>query len=134
MVFLKLQPYRQQSLARRPFDKLANRFICPFEVLARVGVVAYRLELPPNSKIHPVFHISRLKRAHGSVFLPTSLPSHITFALVLEAEPEAVLGIRNFCHDDLSHAEVLIQWSGLPRSDATWQLGQMLLTFSLFLP
>lgn len=123
VVFLKLQPYRQQSLARRPFDKLAARFFGPYEIIARVGSVAYRLELPPNHKIHPIFHISQLKRAHGSVFIPTSLPAHIHSDLVLEAEPEAVLGIRNCIHDDISNAEVLIQWSGLPSSDATWELG-----------
>ena len=44
-------------------DKLSPRFIGPFEILKRVGTVAYRLALPPNmSGVHEVFHVSMLWR------------------------------------------------------------------------
>ena len=43
--------------------KLSPRFIGPFEILERVGTVAYRFALPPNmSGVHEVFHISMLRR------------------------------------------------------------------------
>ena len=43
--------------------KLSLRFIGPFEILERVGIVAYRLALPPSmSGVHEVFHISILRR------------------------------------------------------------------------
>ena len=43
--------------------KLSPRFIGPFEILERVGTVAYRLALPPSmSGIHEVFHVSMLWR------------------------------------------------------------------------
>ena len=43
--------------------KLSPRFIGPFEILERVGTVAYRLDLPPiMSGVHEVFHISMLRR------------------------------------------------------------------------
>ena len=52
LVWLKLQPYRQHSVARPISAKLSRRFYGPFEVLARVGPVAYRLRLPEGSRIH----------------------------------------------------------------------------------
>ena len=43
--------------------KLSPRFIRPFEILERVGTVAYRLALPPNmSGVHEVFHVSMLRK------------------------------------------------------------------------
>ena len=43
--------------------KLSPRFIGPFEILERVGTVAYRLALPPSmSGVHEVFHVSMLRR------------------------------------------------------------------------
>ena len=61
-VFLKVMPKR--GVVR--FDKrgkLSLRFIGPFEILERIGVVAYRLALPPNmSSVHEVFHVSILRK------------------------------------------------------------------------
>ena len=43
--------------------KLSPRFIGPFEILERVGVVAYRIPLPPNfAAVHNVFHVSMLQK------------------------------------------------------------------------
>ena len=50
--------------------KLSPRFIGPFEILERMGVVAYRLALPPSmSGVHEVFHVSTLRKY-------TSDPAH----------------------------------------------------------
>ncbi|XP_024011339.1 uncharacterized protein LOC112086599 [Eutrema salsugineum] len=38
--------------------KLAVRYIWPYQITGRVGEVAYQLELPPDMKLHPVFHVS----------------------------------------------------------------------------
>ena len=59
-VFLKVMPKRRViRFSKR--DKLSLRYIGPFEILERVGTVAYRLALPPSlSSVHVVFHVSML--------------------------------------------------------------------------
>ena len=61
-VFLKVMPkIRVVRFGKR--GKLSPRFIRPFEILERVGTVAYRLALPPSmSGVHEVFHVSMLRR------------------------------------------------------------------------
>ena len=73
-VYLKLQPYVQSSLAPRSNQKLAFRFFGPFSVIAKVGSVAYKLALPASSHIHPVFHVSQLKKAVPSSVTVDQLP------------------------------------------------------------
>ena len=74
--------------------KLSPRYIGPFEIVERVGPVAYRLDLPEElSRVHNVFHISMLRK-----YIPD--PSH-----VLEA-PEIKL------RDDLSYEEQPVQILG----------------------
>ena len=59
-VFLKVRPKRGVvRFGKR--GKLSPRFIRPFEILERVGTIAYRLVLPPSmSGVHEVFHVSML--------------------------------------------------------------------------
>ena len=61
MVFLCLHPYKQSSMKLKGHQKLAPKFYGPYKVLQKIGSVSYKLELPPSSRIHPVFHVSCLK-------------------------------------------------------------------------
>jgi hypothetical protein len=69
-VFLKVSPWKGVARFRKK-GKLSPRYVGPFEILERVGPVAYRLALPPAlSKIHDVFHILALRK-----YIPH--PSHV---------------------------------------------------------
>jgi hypothetical protein len=60
LVLLRLQPYRQHTVNHRVSQKLSKRYYGPFPVIRRIGNVAYELDLPPSSRIHPVVHVSQL--------------------------------------------------------------------------
>ena len=92
-VYVKLQPYRQTTVVHRKCLKLSAKFFGPYKVLAKVGTTAYKLELPEGSKIHPVFHVSQLKKHIGS----HSSQSHLPFVDevgVLVKEPLRILDRR----------------------------------------
>ena len=75
LVYLRLQPYRQSSLKKKGAEKLKPRFYGPYKIIRKVGEVAYELELPQESKIHNVFHVSSLKKTLGQHIAPsTELP------------------------------------------------------------
>ena len=61
-VFLKVKPKRGVvRFGKR--GKLSPRFIGPFEILERIGIIAYRLALPPSrSGVHEVFYVSMLRK------------------------------------------------------------------------
>lgn len=73
-VYLKLQPYRQHSLKNGMPHKLSPRFYGPFRVLDKVDKVAYKLELPSNTTIHDVFHVSQLKLCPNPPTVASGLP------------------------------------------------------------
>ena len=61
-VFLKVMPKKGVVMFDK-HGKLSPRFIGPLEILERIGVVAYRLVLPPSMKgVHEVFHVSMLRK------------------------------------------------------------------------
>ena len=116
-VFLKLRPYRQKTLKKTFCRKLAAKYYGPFTVLERIGPVAYRLQLPDDCKIHPVFHVSQLKPVLGKNHIVTELPSTLNESAEFVLQPEALASYR---YDDEGFLEVSVQWKGLPVHEISW--------------
>ena len=106
--------HAQHSVANRPFPKWAFKYFGPFPVVAKVGSVAYKLGLPSTSNIHPMFHVSQLKQVVGPSVEVAQLPVDLEGLHV----PERVLQRRL---GSTGSPQVLIQWSSLPSSLATWE-------------
>ena len=69
-VFLKISPWKG-VLRFGKRGKLSPRYIGPYEIVSKVGPVAYKLKLPPElSRIHDTFHVSMLRK-----YIPD--PSHV---------------------------------------------------------
>ena len=60
-VFLRVKP-KKSKLRLGLYAKLAPRYVGPFEILTRIGPVAYQLALAPYLRVHDVFHVSLLKK------------------------------------------------------------------------
>jgi hypothetical protein len=120
-VLLKLQPYAQKKVVNMPYPKLSFKFFDPFKIVARIGVVAYRLELPENAQIHPIFHVSQLKAFH-----PKHTPDFAELPKVADLSgpgiwPEEIVDRRLVRRGNHAVPQVMIKWSGLPVSSATWE-------------
>jgi hypothetical protein len=121
MVYLKLQPYVQLSVANRACQKLSFCFFGPYKILEKVGKVAYRLDLPAGSLVHPVVHVSLLKQAvRPGVQVCSSLPDACVNG-VEDAQLEAILNRRLVKRGRTTTSQVLVRWTGLPDELAKWE-------------
>ncbi|XP_039053961.1 uncharacterized protein LOC120196156 [Hibiscus syriacus] len=120
-VYLKLQPYRQITLALRKNLKLSARYFGPYKIIEKIGLVAYRLRLPPHSKIHLVFHVSLLKKKIGSNMLTSLDPPEVGDDGQLKIYPAIVLDKQSVKCQNRPVTQLLIQWSNLSPENATWE-------------
>ena len=121
-VFLKLQPYRQKSVAMRHNMKIAPRFYGPFQVSQKIGSVAYKLLLPSSSRIHPVFHVSCLKKKVGEHIVPLSTLPPVDDEGVIQPEPEKIMERRMKKVGNHVVTEVLVKWVGANMENNSWEL------------
>ena len=83
--------------------------------------MAYKLELPLGSQIHPVFHVSCLKAKLGQQVTPiTQLPS-VSSKGALLLELVAILKDRSIQLRNKTITQVLVQWQGCTPEDTTWE-------------
>ncbi|WVZ64411.1 hypothetical protein U9M48_013924 [Paspalum notatum var. saurae] len=105
--WLRLHQRSASGITARSNAKLAPRFYGPFQVVERVGLVAYCLCLPPKARIHDVFHVVFLKKHHGDPpASPRTLPA-ITHGRVIPT-PFAVVRAR----PSRGSWELLVRWDG----------------------
>jgi hypothetical protein len=98
--------------------KLWPKYIGPFRVLQRIGKVAYKLELPANMGIHPVFHVSLLRKfVPGKQALPPPLPEAIGSEYVIEK----ILDFRIRKVGRGQRKEYLIKWEDYGPEHNTWE-------------
>ncbi|MCI10865.1 hypothetical protein A2U01_0031962, partial [Trifolium medium] len=119
MVFLKIQPYKLKKLAKRLNQKLSPRYYGPYEVLQKIGTVAYKLRLPDDTRVHPVFHASLLKKAVTPNVEPQPLPVCMNEEWYLEPIPEEAMDTRR---NEQGEVEVLVKWKELPEFENSWEL------------
>ena len=121
-VFLKVSPRRGlHRFGRR--GKLSPRYIGPFDIIERIGEVAYRLALPPKlSGVHDVFHVSMLKKYEPD-------PSHVLEWSKLELEADAsfeekpirVVDSRKKVLRGKTIRLVRILWDNFGSEESTWE-------------
>ncbi|GAB2268533.1 hypothetical protein Dimus_038722 [Dionaea muscipula] len=121
-VFLKVTPRRGHSRFGKG-GKLAPRFVGPFEILQRIGEVAYRLALPPSMEgVHDVFHVSMLRKYEPD-------PSHVLDWENLDVEPDAsfeerplqILDARDQVLRGKTIPLVKVLWNHHGVEEATWE-------------
>ncbi|GJR14825.1 hypothetical protein Tco_0797477 [Tanacetum coccineum] len=91
-VMLKVSPWKGVvHFGKR--GKLNPRYVRPFKVLAKVGKVAYKLELPQElSRVHHTFHVSNLKKCYADKPLVMSLEGiHVDDKLQYVEEPVEIM-------------------------------------------
>ena len=103
--------------------KLSPRFIGPFEILERIGPVAYRLALPPSlDAVHNVFHVSMLRKyvadpSHIVDYEPLQLREDLSY----EEEPIEILAKEVKTLHNKEIALVMVLWQNHNFKETTWE-------------
>lgn len=107
-VFIKLQPYVQSSVIRRSNHKLAFRYFGPYSIIRCINPVAYEVNFPPESKIHPILHVSQLRKV-----LKPCTPASLVLPSVTDTAPvpSKVLATRWRRTPTGRREQIQVQWS-----------------------
>jgi hypothetical protein len=121
-VFLRLQPYKQMSLKQAKKDnKLSPKYYVTYKMFQNIGTMAYKLELYAYSRVHPIFHVSCLKKVIGdNIPVQTIFPELDEEGKII-LDPKAITDTRIRWLRNSSILEYLIKWRKLPAEDSTWE-------------
>ena len=110
LVYLRLHPYKQATIMGKGLENLKPRFYGPYKVIQKIGEVANKLELPIGSKIHNVFHVSRLNNFIGQhISVSDTLPPlYYQGQLILISDK--ILKTRERRLRSITIKEYLVQW------------------------
>ena len=103
-------------------SKLQKRFVGPFRVTETIGEQAYRLSLPENWKIHPVFHVSLLREWKAADVQEDQPVLQDDIPEIEEPywEIEKILRWRKVKINKKIIKQYLVLWRGFPVNEATW--------------
>ena len=102
-------------------NKLSPKYYGLYKVLQNIFTMAYKLELPAASQVHPIFHVSCLKKVIGeNLPIQTILPELDEEGKII-LEPESVIETRTRLLRNRSISEYLIKWKNLSVEDSTWE-------------
>ncbi|GAV90801.1 Chromo domain-containing protein [Cephalotus follicularis] len=108
--------------------KLSTRYIGPFDILQRIGEVAYRLSLPPNlSHVHNLFHVSLLRKymANPSHVLRVE-PIQVHKDLSYDEQPMRILDYKEQIMRTKTIPLAKVLWRNYGVEEATWEFEQMM--------
>ena len=101
-------------------NKLEPKYYGPYKVLQKFGSMDYKLELPTTSRVHPVFHVSCLKKEIGDkIPIQTILPEFDERKVILE--PKKISETRTKQLRNRVITEYLVKWKNLLVEDSTWE-------------
>jgi hypothetical protein len=101
--------------------RLNPRYYGPYPIIHRIGPVAYKLRLLEGSSVHPVFHVSLLKKKIGDAAIASSKLPMTDKEGQMQIVPIAMLDRKMMKKDNWAVTAGLIQWSNLYPEDATWE-------------
>ena len=102
-------------------NKLSPKYYRPHKVFQKIGTMAYKVELPAYSRVHPVFHVSCLKKFIGDKIPVQTILLEFDEEGKIILEPEVINETRIHQLRNRSISEYLIKWRNLPTEDSTWE-------------
>jgi hypothetical protein len=127
-VYLKVTPIKKKRFGIK--KKMVARFVGPYRIIEKKGLVAYKLQLPEaKSSIFPIFHVSQLKkylRVPEGRIEPQGIQIKADFEY--REQPVRVLDTKDPVTRNKVVTTYKIQWSHHDESDATWETGEYLQT------